>query len=181
MYGKGQRPLPNRTDSDDSVALATFTGNRAIADVRAVEAAFPVDLRGQLVRLLLRGVHAGTHRGGAQYAATGGYNFAVLERGAGMEDLAFQRSGRVEGIGTAGVTGGVTRLRMQHGPVPGSALDSKDHEKLLRKERGDDRRQGHVPVHPQAIDRVGDGPSDLYENASGFGRALPNPHIPEAV
>ena len=59
-YGKGQRPLPNRTDSyckcSCSVVLAAFAGNGTVANVGAVEAAFPVDFCRQFVRLLLRGI-----------------------------------------------------------------------------------------------------------------------------
>ena len=64
---------------------------------------------------MLRGIDTGTHRGGAQYSATGGYNFAVLERGARMEHLAFQRSGSVEAFDhiALGVVGRVATGR-QH-------------------------------------------------------------------
>ena len=83
------------------------------------------------------------------------------------------RRGDIESLGAPRISGCVMHLRIQHGPVPGVALNGNDHEGLLRMEGCDGRRTVHVPVHLQASDHLRGGPSDLYENAAPSGQPLP--------
>src|SRR5471032_3351496 len=72
------------------LCFATFAGNGAVANVFAIEAAFPIDLCRQFVSLLLGRVNAGTHGSGAQHPTASGYDLTVVERSTGVEDFAFQ-------------------------------------------------------------------------------------------
>src|SRR5690606_41577447 len=61
-------------------ALAALAGDGPVADIVAVEHAVPANLLGQAVGLLLGIGDAGTDGGGAQHAAAGGDDLAVLQR-----------------------------------------------------------------------------------------------------
>ena len=80
------------------LAFATFTGNGTVANVLAVETAFPINLVCQLVSLLLSRIDTGAHGGGAKHTATGRYHLTVLECSARVEDFAFQCGGCIQAV-----------------------------------------------------------------------------------
>src|SRR5690606_6032956 len=77
-------------------ALAALAGDGPVADIVAVEHAVPANLLGQAVGLLLGIGDAGTDGGGAQHAAAGGDDLAVLQCGAGVEHLAVELGGVIQ-------------------------------------------------------------------------------------
>src|SRR5689334_11289417 len=80
------------------LTLAALAGNGAVANVLAIETAFPVNRSCQLVGLLLRSIDAGTHGSGAQHPTTGRHYLTILERGASVENLAFQCGGCIQAL-----------------------------------------------------------------------------------
>src|SRR5690554_8167029 len=72
--------------------------NGAVTDIRAVEAANPVDCPGQGIGSLLGGLHAVTQRSGTQRPATLGHHLAIAQGGAGVEDLAVRADRLIQSL-----------------------------------------------------------------------------------